>query len=489
MDALCSRWPLEASEPGSALLKFRRLDSEIAEDVALSDIKHKLKVIFDAVPDGMIVISESGDILLFSSGAEKLFGYEQNETLDQNVKMLMPSPYREEHDRYLSAFRETGVKKIIGIGREVSGRRKNGGIFPMYLSVGEIWLNRRRFFVGVAHDLTKLKRAEERLLMLSAAIDQRPSAILITDKEGHVEYVNPRVAQLTGYDPDELIGQNLPLRSHDTANDQHLLFWETLKAGRERRGEILGRTKSGDLYWTLETASASRDSQGKITHFIAIRQDITDQKRNKEALSESEERFRHVAEMAGEWLWEQDPQGRCTYSSAAIQDILGFTPEEILGKSYLDLLVEDGDERWIATPTQNGSAVSRQPFNHLVNKYRHKDGRDVYTESTGAPILDEQGRLVKWRGVDHDVTARKAYVDALRVRNRAIESVHVGIVISDALTPDNRNVYVNPALCQMTGPFPFQRNRITPEQCEIFSCRIYKKRCAQIFAGHVLNGG
>lgn len=63
--------------------------------------------------------------------------------------------------------------------------------------------------------------------------------------------------------------------------------------------------------------------------------------------------------MAGEWLWEQDPQGRYIYSSAAIQNILGFSPEEILGKSYLDLLVEDGDERWVATTTQNGSAVSR----------------------------------------------------------------------------------------------------------------------------------
>ena len=154
----------------------------------------------------------------------------------------------------------------------------------MYLSVGEIWLNRRRFFVGVAHDLTKLKRAEERLLMLSAAIDQSPSAILITDKEGHVEYVNPRVAQLTGYDPDELIGQNLPLWSHDTANDQHHLLWETLKAGLEWRGEILGRTKSGDLYWTLETVSPLRNSEGKITHYMAIQQDITAQKRNKEGV-------------------------------------------------------------------------------------------------------------------------------------------------------------------------------------------------------------
>ncbi len=95
--------------------------------------------------------------------------------------------------------------------------------------------------------------------------------------------------------------------------------------------------------------------------------------------------------------------------------------------------------------------MSCQPFTRLVNRYRHKDGRSVYTESTGAPILDEQGRLVKWRGVDHDITARKAYIDALRVRDRAIESVHVGIVISDAHAPGNPNIYVNPALCKMTG--------------------------------------
>ena len=97
------------------------------------------------------------------------------------------------------------------------------------------------------------------------------------------------------------------------------------------------------------------------------------------------------------------------------------------------------------------SAVSCQPFHRLVNQYRHKDGREVYTESTGAPILDDQGRLLKWRGVDHDITARKAFEDALRVRDRAIESVHVGIVISDAQAPGNPNIYVNPALCQITG--------------------------------------
>jgi sigma-B regulation protein RsbU (phosphoserine phosphatase) len=132
MNVLCSK--CARTETGSLLLKFRRLDPERARDVGLPDIKPKLKAIFDAVPDGMIVIDEFGDIQLFSLGAEKLFGYQQAETLDQNVKMLTPSPYREAHDRYLAAFRETGLKKIIGIGREVRGQRKDGSVFPMYLA-------------------------------------------------------------------------------------------------------------------------------------------------------------------------------------------------------------------------------------------------------------------------------------------------------------------------------------------------------------------
>lgn len=447
LEALCSRSVLV--ETGSMLLRFRRLDRDRTQDVGLPDIKPVLEAILDAVPEGVFVIDDSGNIQLFSAGAETLFGYQQDEVLYQNVEMLLPSPYWEGHHHNLATFQKTFGKRITDIGWEVSGRRKDGSVFPVCLSVDETWLNQHRFFVGVAYDLANLRRTEEQLLMLFAAINQSPSAILIADKEGRIEYINPRVTQLTGYAAGELIGQNshLLLGAHDAVPSQ--LLRETLETGREWKGEIQGRTKSGDSYWAIEAILPLRDARGEITHFMSIQQDITDQKRNKEALAESEERFRHVAEMAGEWLWEQDPQGRYIYSSAAVIKILGFSPQEILGKSYLDLLAENGEEKWIAT--QQASVVSRQPFNRLVNRYRHKDGRDVYTESTGAPILDEQGHLVKWRGVDHDITSRKAYVDALRLRDRAIESVDVGIAISDARAPGYQNIYVNPALCRMTG--------------------------------------
>lgn len=104
--------------------------------------------------DGIIVIDSHGIISLYSASAQKLFGYAPEEVLGRNVNMLMPSPYREEHDGYLENYAHTGRKKIIGIGREVVGRRRDGTTFPMYLSVGESVLNGSRIFVGIVHDLT-----------------------------------------------------------------------------------------------------------------------------------------------------------------------------------------------------------------------------------------------------------------------------------------------------------------------------------------------
>ena len=452
LDAAFSRWRLVGDGDGPTLLKLRRRAGRRDLDLTVAEIKEKLDAIFDTVTDGLILINEAGQIQLFNAGAERLFGYRRDEVFGQNVKILMPSPFREAHDGYLRNYRATGEKKIIGVGREVVARRKDGSVFPIYLSIGELWLDGRRLFVGVTHDLTKLKEAERRLLTLSFAVDQSPTAVLISNKAGVIEYVNNSFTRLTGYAANELIDRNPSLlRSNHTARDQYERLWETIQNGREWRGEIEDRKKNGETYWALETITPLRDARGEITHYLAIQQDITEQKRDKEALVESEARFRQVAEMTGEWLWEQDSSGRYIYSSGAVRDILAFEPEEILGRNYLDLQVGDDESSPQSITTAGASPDRFRPFFRLVNKYRRKDGKEVYTESSGAPIFDDQGRLVKWRGVDHDITARKAFEDALRLRDRAIESVHVGIAIGDGRAPGNPNIYVNPALCRMTG--------------------------------------
>jgi len=453
LDAAVARWRLGRNGCGPTVLKLRPRTGRLDVDLTLAEIKDKLDAIFDTIPDGLILIDETGKIQLFNSGAERLFGYRRDEVLEQNVKMLMPSPYQEEHDNYLANYRNTGVKKIIGVGREVTARRKDGLIFPIYLSIGELWLEGRRLFVGVTHDLTKRKQAEQQLQTLSVAVDQSPTAVLIANKAGVIEYVNESFTRLTGYSAGELIGRNPSLlRSNHTAREQYRRLWTTIQNGCEWRGEIEDRRKSGETYWAYETITPLRDAQGEIAHYLAIQQDVTEQKRDKEALIESEARFRHVAEMTGEWLWEQDPSGRYIYSSGAVRDILGFEPEEIMGRNYLELQIGNGEESLPATTTAASDASHHcRSFTRLVNKYRHKDGRVVYTESSGAPIFDGKGKLVKWRGVDHDITARKSFEDALRLRDRAIESVRVGIAISDGRAAGNPNIYVNPALCRITG--------------------------------------
>lgn len=121
------------------------------------------KAIFEAAVDGIIVINARGRIEAFNPAAERLFGYRESEVLDQNVTLLMPSPYHEEHDGYLKKYLETGVQRIIGIGREVAGRRRDGTVFPVHLSVGEMLIGGERKFTGILHDLSRRVRMEEQL--------------------------------------------------------------------------------------------------------------------------------------------------------------------------------------------------------------------------------------------------------------------------------------------------------------------------------------
>ena len=121
------------------------------------------RTVISTAVDGIVVIDAKGRVLLYNDACARLFGYEADEVIGQNVNMLMPEPYREQHDGYLDRYVATGEARIIGIGREVVGLREDGSTFPMYLSVGEGWLDGERIFLGILHDLTERKVHERRL--------------------------------------------------------------------------------------------------------------------------------------------------------------------------------------------------------------------------------------------------------------------------------------------------------------------------------------
>jgi two-component system sensor kinase FixL len=129
-----------------------------------------LQSILDTVPDAMIVIDEAGLIQSFSAAAQRLFGWTAGEVRGRNIKMLMPQPYRDQHDDFLERYRQTGERRVIGVGRVAVGRRKDGSDFPMELAIGEMRSRDQRYFTGFIRDLTERQKTENRLQDLQAEL-------------------------------------------------------------------------------------------------------------------------------------------------------------------------------------------------------------------------------------------------------------------------------------------------------------------------------
>ena len=134
---------------------------------ALLESEARARAVLETTVDGIITIDEYGIVESFNPAAERIFGYAADEVIGNNIEMLMPQPYRDEHDEYLRSYRETGRRKIIGIGREVVGKRKDGSTFPLDLAVSEVHISDRRLFTGVVRDITDRRRLEQEILRIS----------------------------------------------------------------------------------------------------------------------------------------------------------------------------------------------------------------------------------------------------------------------------------------------------------------------------------
>jgi len=144
-----------------------RPDTSNPNEMALRDTEERLRGILETAVAGIITIDECGIIESVNPAAQRLFGYAQEEMVGRNVSILMPEPFSSEHDRYIGNYLDTGKAKIIGIGREVVGRRKDGSLFPMDLSVGEVRLDGERLFTGIVRDITERRRLEKEVLEIS----------------------------------------------------------------------------------------------------------------------------------------------------------------------------------------------------------------------------------------------------------------------------------------------------------------------------------
>lgn len=250
--------------------------------------------LFKHTGEGLISISADGKIESFNPAAENMFGYDEQEILGENVSILIPQGERMAHDGYLQRT-ELVENRVINKARDLLGQRKDGSVFPIDLNVSRIWRsNSQKSFIGIIRDITDRKQAEDRIEesmhLFTQAVEQSPVSVEIADRYGIVVYANNRYFETTGYNKGEVIGKT-PHKSiiNDMGDDNFVTQWESVFAGESWQGEYQNTRKDGELYWESVSISPIRDAEGHIKHFIAIKEDITDEKELREKLQHQTE--------------------------------------------------------------------------------------------------------------------------------------------------------------------------------------------------------
>jgi PAS domain S-box-containing protein len=265
---------------------------------------HQLAAILQSAVDAIISIDASGIIESINPATEKLFGYSAAELIGQNVKLLMPEPYRSHHDGYIRQYLHTGKRKIIGIGREVVGQRRDGSTFPMHLSISEYEIDGARHFAGIVHDLTAQRRAEadglRQQILFEASINCAPQAILFADPDRNIFLVNPAASRIFEYEAAELLGCSLRVL-YSSDEDYELVGRHAEQAEAAGGGEPIRanfRRKSGEIFPGELIATVIRDRQRNVLAVMRYVRDISAQMKQEQDLIQNQ-RMEALGQLTG----------------------------------------------------------------------------------------------------------------------------------------------------------------------------------------------
>jgi PAS domain S-box-containing protein len=255
------------------------------------ETEERMRSVVNHVVDGIISIDEAGKITTFNPAAERIFGYKADAVIGQNVNILMPEPYHGEHDGYIANYLRTGEAKIIGIGREVTGQRKDGSTFPMELAISVFTLNDRPHFTGIVRDITERKHAEEELRQaeerMRSVVNHVIDGIITIDEQGKMASFNPAAEKLFGYTKSEIMGHNVNVLMPEPYHGEHDGYIANyLRTGVAKiigiGREVIGRRKDGSTF-PMELA-VSAFHLGSRRFFTGIVRDITERKQLEQEL-------------------------------------------------------------------------------------------------------------------------------------------------------------------------------------------------------------
>lgn len=383
---------------------------------ANQDDKERLHAIINSAFDAVIQMDANGCITGWNKQAEVIFGWSTAEALGRDMSTtIVPPRYREAHFHGYQNYLKSGVGVIFHSLLELEGLHRLGHEFPIEISVSPVKTARGVEFNAFIRDITQRKASEQLLRLLSSAVEQSPSSIIITDLEANIEFANKSFSKITGYSLHEIIGQNPRiLHSGKTPKATYHDLWATLERGEIWQGELINRRKDGSEYTELALISPMRQVDGSITHYLAIKEDITEKKR-----AETELRIAAVAFESQEGMLVSDANNIILRVNHAFTQITGYSAEDVMGHSPALLATNKKDKVRCFNLLENVVKTGHWQ-GEIMN--RRKNGSEYPAYMTVTTVKDSNARPTHYIITLTDITERKlaeekiahlAYYDSL----------------------------------------------------------------------------
>ncbi len=382
------------------LTGFLGIGSDITERKRAEETNILLASIVESSDDAIIGKTLDGIVTSWNHGAERIYLYAAAEVVGRSISLLTPPDKLEELSEILNKIKQGQRVEHL----ETLRVRKDGQLTNISLTISPIKGADGRV-IGVStisRDITNQKRAETELRKLSRAVQASPATVVITDAQANIEYVNPKFTEITGYSFIEAIGKNPRiLKSGEKPPEEYKELWDTITSGREWRGIFHNKKKNGELYWESASISPVKDKRGFITHYIAVKEDITSMKEAQDELA----KLSLVASKTDNMVIISDGNGRIEWVNDGFTRITGYQLDEVMGKtpgSFLQGPLTDPYTR----ERMRDAVLQRKSFTEEVVNY-HKDGRYYWVSMVVTPIFDEKGEVTKFISIESDITERK----------------------------------------------------------------------------------
>jgi PAS domain S-box-containing protein len=393
---------------------FRDITERKRAEEELKASEEKLHVMFESITDGIVVTDLRGKITDVNDVIVNMSGLSREEIIGQDGFSLLPS---EDRDKVVDQGKKIvrGETGPVRMEHEVSPKVGSSSTTNLIIGTMHDSDGNPTGFVAIAQDFTERKRAEEALKESEAKyrdlVESISDVIYSVDASGVTTYISPVIESLLGYTPSDLIGGSFAdFMYQEDLKSATEAFMNTL-SGNSETGEFRVVAKSGEIRW-VRSSNHPVFEEDRVIGVTGVINDITERKKAEGELKESEKRFEDIALSSADWIWEVDANGKYVFTSGRVKEILGYSPEELIGKTPFELMPEE-EAKHISQIFEQ-IVAKKEMIVDLENWNLTKNGELACLLTSGVPILDDTGSLIGYRGLDKDITERKRAEEALQ---------------------------------------------------------------------------